>query len=218
MSSLPSSSPELGGSTSQPFESGEVLDGFRSAYERLGYSAAQGFEAAAHVLAVAELLIAKGVIGLDELDQRRRAIKDRLQRAYVEAGPTVQVSTEVADKYAIGVATVEIDCQARLSLCQAACCRLRFALSEQDIEEGLINWTLSEPYLNRQRADGYCIHCDDHTMACKVYQARPAVCRRYDCRNDSRIWVDFERRIPNPDLLRDAEKPKPATPVAPATS
>lgn len=195
------------------FGSQEVLDGFHSVYERWGTTTAKGFEAAAHAFAVAELLIAKGIVGLEELDQRRRAAEDRLQQSYERAGLTVQLATEVTDKYAMGSAAVEIDCAARLPLCRAACCRLRFPLSEQDIDEGVVNWTLAEPYLNRQRADGYCVHCDEHNKACQVYRARPAVCRGYDCRNDSRIWVDFEQRVPNPDLLRATERPKPAVPA-----
>jgi hypothetical protein len=26
------------------------------------------------------------------------------------------------------------------------------------------------------------------------------MCRGYDCREDRRIWLDFEKRIPAPDL------------------
>jgi hypothetical protein len=35
---------------------------------------------------------------------------------------------------------VEIDCPRRIPLYKAACCRLRFALSRQDVEEGIVQW------------------------------------------------------------------------------
>ena len=187
------------------FGSQEVLDGFNSLYERWGTTTAKGFEAAAHAFAVAELLIAKGIVGLEELDQRRRAAEDRLQQSYERAGLTVQLATEVTDKYAMGSAAVEIDCAARLPLCRAACCRLRFPLSEQDIDEGVVNWTLAEPYLNRQRADGYCVHCDEHNKAC---QGLPGSARRVPglrLSQQLRIWVDFEQRVQPQPPARDRE-------------
>jgi hypothetical protein len=35
---------------------------------------------------------------------------------------------------------------------------------------------------------------------CTVYDARPVPCRGFDCREDKRIWRDFEGRVPNPAL------------------
>jgi hypothetical protein len=32
------------------------------------------------------------------------------------------------------------------------------------------------------------------------WQQRPIPCRGYDCREDERIWLDFENGIINPDL------------------
>src|SRR5262249_48952941 len=103
------------------------------------------------------------------------------------------------DKYATDGQGVEIDCESRLHLCRAACCRLRFPLTWQDIHEGVVQWEPDQPYLNRQREDGWCFHCSADGR-CGVYEQRPAVCRRYDCRQDRRIWLDFEHRVVNPDL------------------
>ncbi len=113
---------------------------------------------------------------------------------------TVVYVTEGGDKYAPDTAAVEIDCDARLSLCHAACCRLRVPLTRQDLDEGVVRWDADQPYLNHQRADGYCVHCDATSHRCHVYEQRPGLCRTYDCRNDRRIWIDFARRIPNPSL------------------
>lgn len=116
--------------------------------------------------------------------------------------PDVHVAEE-PDKYGIEAGTVHIDCEQRLHLCRAACCRMRFVLSEQDVREGVVQWEPGAPYMNRQGADGYCVHCDAAKKGCQVYTQRPAVCRRYDCRGDRRIWLDFVERIVNPDLFPD---------------
>jgi hypothetical protein len=37
------------------------------------------------------------------------------------------------------------------------------------------------------------VHNDRRTGGCTVYADRPAICRRWSCANDARIWKDFER-------------------------
>jgi Fe-S-cluster containining protein len=108
--------------------------------------------------------------------------------AYHEIGAAV-------DKYAMR-ALPAIDCEARLPLCRARCCTLRFALSRQDLDEGVVRWDPARPYAIAQREDRTCVHL--HAGRCEVYAQRPAVCRSYDCRGDGRIWLDFDTRIPAP--------------------
>src|SRR5690606_2972362 len=102
---------------------------------------------------------------------------------------------DIDDKYALGDIP-RIDCEARLPLCRARCCRLPFALSRQDLDEGVLRWRYERPYLLAKRADGMCVH--NNGGACDRYESRPGQCRRYDCRNDRRIWLDFEAGIPAP--------------------
>lgn len=199
----------LSPSPSKPSDDGrslsdaDLFDAFHSAYRRSGASANKLFEAAASAYAVAELLIARGLIGLEELDERRRLVEERLMRSYEQAGLTVEMEHNAPDKYQLGPRAVEIDCEQRLPLCGAACCRLVFALSRQDIEERVIQWELTRPYIIRHRPDSYCVHCDGQTHLCTVYAQRPYICRGYDCRRDTRIWQDFDNRVVNPEL----EKP-----------
>ena len=90
----------------------------------------------------------------------------------------------------------EVPCSELMPICQARCCKLSFALSTEDLDEGVIRWDYGQPYLIRQRAsDSYCVHNDPQTHACTVHAQRPRVCRRYDCRKDARIWADYEKRI-----------------------
>jgi hypothetical protein len=94
-------------------------------------------------------------------------------------------------------APVEIDCAARLHLCQARCCSFELALSAQDVAAGL-PFDLARPYLvPRDGKTGACA-CLGADRTCTIHDQRPAGCRSYDCRSDPRVWVDFEARIPAP--------------------
>ncbi len=135
------------------------------------------------------------------------------QDAYVEAGLGVKLAVGADDKYACSAEDLpDIDCAERIPLCRAACCTFRWALSEQDVVEGIVQWDLTNPYVNRVAADGYCVHCDGASRDCTVYDARPTICRTYDCRNDTRIWNDFDARVVNPDLERHLAEKRGAEP------
>lgn len=102
----------------------------------------------------------------------------------------------------------DIDCAARLHLCQARCCGFAVSLSAQDVAEG-IPWVFDEPYLlPRDPHTKQCV-CMDGQGACTIYEKRPASCRLYDCRGDERVWLDFDARIPAPMPPRLVPVPKP---------
>jgi Fe-S-cluster containining protein len=146
-----------------------------------------------------ELLAERGIISIEELDERKKIVGQRLIEKFVEKGMGVALTKDEEDKYSYH-SEVRIDCENRLPLCHAACCRLRFALSVQDVEEGKVKWDLGRPYMIRHDVDGYCHHLERTTQGCSIYQHRPLVCRAYDCRHDKRIWSDFEKKIINPEL------------------
>jgi hypothetical protein len=106
------------------------------------------------------------------------------------------------DKYTAEPASVP--CNELIPICQARCCKVfHFALSTQDLDEGVIRWDYGHPYRIRKRAsDGYCVHNDPASHGCTAHAQRPRVCRTYDCRKDSRIWADFDQRILAPEGTR----------------
>ncbi len=90
-----------------------------------------------------------------------------------------------------------IPCAELIPLCRARCCTFVFALSTEDLDEGVIRFDYGQPYMIRQRSDGYCVH-NDTARGCTVHAQRPRTCRTYDCRADKRVWIDYEKRIPAP--------------------
>ncbi len=91
----------------------------------------------------------------------------------------------------------DVDCVALYPICKARCCRFYFPLSVADVERGVVRWDPRRPYFIRNAPDGRCVHQGERG-ACGVYHDRPAPCRVYDCRDDPRIWLDFEHELPNP--------------------
>ena len=177
----------------------DVLRGLLYAHDRANANTAALHQASATLDAVVETLIAEGVLDPERLDERRRSAGERRERQFFERGMAVALQEFDVSKYDFD-GGAEIDCDRRIELCGAACCRLPFALAREDIEEGVLRWDLGRPYMIAQGADGYCVHMDRTTHRCGVYEQRPIPCRGYDCREDGRIWLDFERRIVNPAI------------------
>jgi Fe-S-cluster containining protein len=96
---------------------------------------------------------------------------------------------------------VQVDCAARMRICQAVCCKLEFALTREEVLAGEVQWDLSRPFFVGRATNGYCVHNDRRTGGCGVYADRPAICRRWSCANDPRIWKDFEQMMLNVEWL-----------------
>lgn len=178
---------------------GEVIAGLVYTHTRANQNTAEVHQANATLEAVVEMLIERGVLDREELEQRRKAAGEQLRRYYIERGMAVALQEFGSSKYDFPGGAV-IDCQARLPLCAAACCKLPVALSKEDVQEGVVRWELDQPYMLAHAADGRCIHLDADTCGCRVYAQRPIPCRGYDCRRDERIWLDFEQRRINPAI------------------
>ncbi len=177
----------------------DVAEGLMFSHSRENANTSKVLEVASFSYALIELLMERGLISVEELDERKKQVGARLVEKFAEKGMGVALTDDENDKYAYEGA-VQIDCDQRIPLCRGACCRLSFALTVQDLEEGAVKWALGRPYMIRHDADGYCHHLERETKHCGVYEKRPIVCRSYDCRKDKRIWADFENRVISPDL------------------
>ena len=177
----------------------EIVGGLLYTHSRANSNTSRVLETVSFLYALIELLSERGIITIEELDERKTTVAERVKKRFLDKGMCVHLYEPEQDKYAFQD-SVEIYCENRVHLCKAACCRLWFPLSSQDIDEGVIKWDLRFPYIVAQDADSYCKLLDRSTCRCTVYQHRPLPCRAFDCRNDKRIWLDFESKVINPDL------------------
>lgn len=153
-------------------------------------------DTSSRLFALIEELVANGQLDLHRFDERLLRLRVK-EEARAQDYAHVQVADNI-DKYKIEDIP-QIDCQSRISLCKARCCKLVFHLSFQDLDEHIIQWDYSAPYQIRRKSNGFCIHHHNSSGRCLVYVNRPAMCRTYDCRYDKRIWIDFEQRILSPE-------------------
>jgi hypothetical protein len=135
-----------------------------------------------------EMLIGRGVLQKNDSRILRLAGESA-------ARPHVKLAV-IRDKHA--VVSPDIDCAAHLHLCHARCCTFRVRLDPVEVRDGRLRWDLEDPYLLERRRDGYCTHLREDGGGCECYDDRPATCREYDCREDKRVWLDYEQRIPAP--------------------
>lgn len=177
----------------------KLIQGLLYAHNRSNLNTIEAHRARTDVLALLEVLIDHGLIDRAEFEARRNAIDQTLKQEFVEKGMSVAIHEQEISKYE-HQDTFTLDCESRVDLCKAACCRLTFALSKEDVEESIVNWDLGRPYIIAHSDDGYCTHLSDGIKSCGVYENRPLACRKFDCRQDKRIWDDFEKKIPNPRI------------------
>lgn len=177
----------------------EFVGGLLYCHDRANTNTSKTLEVTAFAYALIELLLDKGLLTEAELNERKRQVAQRLVEKLKDNGIGVMLQQPEIDKYEFE-GGAQIDCENRVHLCKTACCRLRFALSKQDLEEGIVKWDLAHPYLVARGTDGYCRHLERGSCHCTIYQNRPVPCRAYDCRKDRRIWADFDNKIVSPEL------------------
>ncbi|MBI1298806.1 YkgJ family cysteine cluster protein [bacterium] len=179
-----------------------IAQGLLYTHTRLNANQRKTLDAAAFLYALIEILEERGILTIEELDERKHVVAERLAEQLRREGLGTMLLDPETDKYSFEQ-SAEIDCAERLHLCKASCCRLSFALSKQDVREGIVHWALGRPYMIDQDEDGYCTHMNRNCLHCSIYEHRPVPCRGYDCRQDKRIWLDYEQKIPNPALAED---------------
>ena len=94
----------------------------------------------------------------------------------------------------------------RKKICKAVCCSFNFALTKEEVEKGIIKWNKEWPYFISKDEDGYCSHLNRKTLTCEIWENRPQRCRKYDCRKDPTVWIDWEKKIINDEVFKHLTK------------
>jgi Fe-S-cluster containining protein len=189
----------------------QVERGSLFTHTALGESFVRLGEMQALLHGLTDALLARGVVGEPELGASIANVRAELGARGELSGAGVVMRVDATAETSAG--SVAVDCQARLPVCQAVCCRLDFALSVAEVEAGRVRWDLGRPYFVRHTAAGRCVHHDAATGGCGVYADRPQVCRQYSCAGDERIWKDYERAELNAEWIA-ANLPPQAGPRA----
>lgn len=139
--------------------------------------------------AVIDVLIQKGIVAADDFAEAVEKVRQEMVEKEETCNPNLalRMDRNGEDEF------IPVNCEERLHICQAVCCKLEFALSPQEVESGQIKWDLGRPYFIRHEKNGYCTHNDPDKKCCKIYDNRPSVCKKYSCAKDERIWKDFEK-------------------------
>lgn len=185
-----------------PLRRQDVQEGLRSVHNMLSEIQDKGAKATAYVRALAFILVDKGIIQPAELETVMRDVHWQLMQ---KPTPRVRLGS-TRDKYT-ATGTVDVDCANLMPICHGRCCTFVFYLTKQDLDEGLVRWDYGNPYWIKQGADGHCIHSDPVTRFCTIHAQRPFSCRKFDCRTDERIWLDFEKKILAPPLPAPGDDP-----------
>ena len=176
----------------------QVERGNLFAHTVLTEQAARANKTEALLHGLADLLIRNDVISAEDL----LAAVDTTGRQIADAGGRAKVDVAIrVDGDAPEVSADEIDCEARIPYCKAVCCRMRWALTVEEIEQGPMKWDLGRPYFNRHNAEGYCEQIDPETHGCHIYEDRPSPCRQFSCKGDDRIWKDFDAMVINQEWI-----------------
>jgi Putative zinc- or iron-chelating domain len=185
-----------------PEQRSELERGLRFAHVMLNVNLEQGNEAIAFVQALADVLVKKGILTAEELEEPIE--RARKEVAEVEM-PRVRLG-EIGDKYAEGE-SAEVYCARRIPLCQGRCCSFEFFLTKQDLDEGVARWDYGNPYWILHDEQGLCVHADPVSHFCTIHARRPHICRKYSCKDDKRIWLDFENMVLAPPTERTTNAP-----------
>jgi Fe-S-cluster containining protein len=168
-------------------------------------------EAETLVAALIRALTAKGIVSEDEIgvvlageEEPDAAGADEVEEEVLPVQPTINwptIALRVDNEDAGDTPEVIVDCDARMHVCHAVCCKLKFPLNTEEVESGVVKWDIGHPYIIRQESTGSCTHNDTGTGRCGIYTERPGICRRYSCAGDTRIWKDFDNMVLNDEWI-----------------
>lgn len=175
--------------------------GLSYTHSRITFNTKKTLESSAFLYSLIELLDEKDLISIEEIDKRKKKVARRLVKKFEESRIGLLYQYPEEDKYSFEKNS-NIDCQSCLQTCKAICCKIPFALSSQDVYEGLVRWEFGRPYLIAHDKEGYCVHLNKENYKCTVYDHRPVPCRGFSCRENKKwpVWKDFDRGLINPEF------------------
>ena len=112
----------------------QLSHGLLYSHTRINDNTKRSLEASSFAYALIELLVEKGIITIEELDERKKDVAERLIKRFTESGIGLLYQNPEFDKYAFKQEAV-VDCHNCINTCKAICCKFPFALSRQDVEE-----------------------------------------------------------------------------------
>lgn len=180
----------------------DFSDGLRYTHARLTYNIQHTLKNASFLYALIELLDEKKILAIEELEEKKKKVAEQLIQKFEDSRIGLLYQEPEEDKYTFQ-SRKKTDCESRLPVCKAVCCKIPFALSKQDVEERAIRWEFGRPYLIAHGDDDYCVHLDKNVYRCTAYDHRPVPCRGFHCIENERwpVWKDYEGQIMNPDFL-----------------
>jgi len=145
-------------------------------------------------------LVKRSLVSLGQVGvvSRAKIEKDLIRDVFPPGTPRKNIGVTGNDKSTLILK--EVNCEERLHLCKAACCRIfNVHLSADEVEEEIYDWDPRNPYSLKKTRVG-CVYLSSGGCGCTVYDSRPKTCLNYSCADDKRIWQDFENMILNPNL------------------
>ncbi len=111
----------------------DLFSGLLYTHTRINDNTKKTLETASFLSALIELLDEKGLLSIEELDEQKKQVAERLVRKFAESGIGLMYQDPEYDKYTFEN-EAQVECQGRLYICKAICCKFPFALSRQDVE------------------------------------------------------------------------------------
>lgn len=180
----------------------ETAKGLRYCHTRINDNTSKTLQSTSFLYALVEILVEKGILTVEELDARHKKVAERLVEKFKNSGLGLMYQDPEMDKYEFDQ-EAGVDCENSVPVCKAVCCKLPFALSKQDVEEGIMKWDFGRPYIIAHDEDGYCTHLDRESYKCSVWEHRPVPCRGFDCRNSKNwpVWEDYDKKELNVKII-----------------
>ncbi len=89
-----------------------------------------------------------------------------------------------------------VDCETgRRMGCATFCCRMLVRLQPDEMEPG-DGITPPKGFVDKD-PEGYCVHFDQDSGHCSNWQARPKICREYECNSDFMLQVVLREGFTN---------------------